>query len=121
MFSFMKKWIFLSLLGTLAGTAFWLHAQTAGLRDKFDGFDTNKDGCIAGSEMDALPLLRSLDLDRDGSLTLLEAGLALRQLKKTQSGSTPASTAVSDRKVFDFLDKDHDGLISAAELPKKIG
>lgn len=119
MFSFMKKWIFLSLLGTLAGTAFWLHAQTAGLRDKFDGFDKDKDGCIAGSEMDALPLLRSLDLDRDGSLTLLEAGLALRQLKKNQSGSTPASTAVSDRKVFDFLDKDHDGLISAAELPKK--
>ncbi len=119
MFSFMKKWIFLSLLFAFAATAYWVHAQTAGLRGRFDGFDTNKDGVLTGSELDASPLLRSLDQDGNGSLTMLEAGLALRQLKKTQTGSAKSSTAASDRKVFDFLDKDHDGQISAAELPKK--
>lgn len=102
-----------------AAAGFYLHAQSAGLRSKFDAFDANKDGVIAGEEMNASPVLAPLDLDGDGRLTLMEAARALRRKSAPDSSPASAEPAPGDRRLFDFLDKNKDGRLVEAELPRK--
>ncbi|MES2593974.1 MAG: redoxin domain-containing protein [Verrucomicrobiota bacterium] len=113
----MKRLTLASFLLIVATGAVFLRAQSAAdLRSKFDAYDTNKDGEIAGEEMNAAPILPRLDLDGDGKLTLIEAAKALRQQAAAPSKSEPAS---GDRGVFDYLDKNKDGVITSEEMPKK--
>jgi mono/diheme cytochrome c family protein/Ca2+-binding EF-hand superfamily protein len=114
----MNKFLFcVSILLILAFVC--VKAQTSGLRERFDGFDANKDGVISGVEMDASPLLRTLDLDQNGSLTLLEAVKALRQRAQASSEATSTGTSGADRRLFDFLDKNKDGTLTREELPRE--
>lgn len=114
--TFMKRSILACSLLAAATGAVFLRAQPADLRAKFDAYDTNKDGEIAGAEMDAAPILPRLDLDGDGKLTLVEATKALRQQGAAPGASASAS---NDRRLFDHLDKNKDGLLSTDEMPRK--
>lgn len=114
----MKRFLFACSLLAVAACAVLLRAQSAELKAKFDGYDTNKDGRIAGEEMQAATILPRLDLNGDGALTLEEAAKALRQQAAAPS-STPTEPAQGDRRVFDYLDKNKDGLLTEGEMPRK--
>lgn len=115
----MKRFLVGSLLLIAAGSAFWLHAQTADLRAKFEGFDANQDGEIAGDEMQASPILPRLDLDGNGRLTLAEAVRAVAQMRRREDAPGENSAQPGDRRLFDFLDKNQDGRLDVAELPRR--
>jgi Ca2+-binding EF-hand superfamily protein/mono/diheme cytochrome c family protein/peroxiredoxin len=83
------------------------------VEEKFRSFDTNGDGAIAGEEMKAAEYLPRLDLDKNGSLTLEEAVKALRgrseEVVRNRAGNG----------LFQQLDKNGDGVLTAEELPKR--
>jgi hypothetical protein len=114
----MKRPAVASLLA-FAAAGFYLHAQSSGLRSKFDAFDSNKDGVIDGEEMNASPVLAPLDLDANGRLTFPEAVKALRQKAAPSSSAPSAEPAPGDRRLFDFLDKNKDGRLVEDELPRR--
>jgi Ca2+-binding EF-hand superfamily protein len=112
----MKRFLLISSVLAVAAFALIVRAQTSDLKARFDAYDINKDGEISGDEMQAAPILPKLDLDADGKLTLIEAAKALRQKIPE---ATPTSSGTGDRRLFDFLDKDKDGKLTAEEMPKK--
>jgi Ca2+-binding EF-hand superfamily protein/mono/diheme cytochrome c family protein/peroxiredoxin len=112
----MKRFLLITSVLAVAAFALIARAQTTELKARFDAYDINKDGEISGDEMQAAPILPKLDLDADGKLTLIEAAKALRQKIPE---ATPTSTGTGDRRLFDFLDKDKDGKLTAEEMPKK--
>ncbi|MBB5036887.1 redoxin domain-containing protein [Prosthecobacter dejongeii] len=97
-----------------------LAAQAASVAERFAGFDKNKDGLIAGEEMQAAPFLPKLDLNGDGSLTLEEAEKAVQladRAKQRKVESPPVGkTGIAE---FDNLDKNGDGLLTENEMPQK--
>lgn len=98
-----------------AGVAFTQNGR--GLEARFDQFDTNKDGVLSGTELDASPILRRLDLNGDGRITKQEALEALGKLQglvkpADSSGSDPNNTGA----VFRAMDKNADGKLSREEL-----
>lgn len=102
-----------------AGVAFTQVARNgSSLEAKFDAFDTNKDGVITGTEMDAAPILRQLDLNQDGTLTKAEALEGLAKLKRAVEPSTSPGGADESRTgpVFRKLDKNGDGKLTTDEL-----
>jgi Ca2+-binding EF-hand superfamily protein/mono/diheme cytochrome c family protein len=112
----MKRFLLITSVLAVAAFALIVRAQTTELKARFDAYDINKDGEISGDEMQAAPILPKLDLDADGKLTLIEAAKALRQKIPE---ATPTYTGTGDRRLFDFLDKDKDGKLTAEEMPKK--
>jgi Ca2+-binding EF-hand superfamily protein/mono/diheme cytochrome c family protein len=106
----------------LITTAWLAMGQESDLQARFEAFDLNHDGVISGTEMQAEAILPRLDLNGDGQLTLAEATQAMRKKKAGASSSPesqPTSPAAGDRRLFDFLDKDHDGRLTSAELPRR--
>jgi len=112
----MKRHLFTIVTIACIAFALLVRAQTTDLKSRFNTYDINKDGEISGDEMSAAPILPKLDLDGDGRLTLIEAARALRQKIPEV---TPTSPGKGDRSLFDFLDKNKDGKLTAEELPKK--
>lgn len=98
-----------------------LCAQNADLAERFKAYDTNNDGIISGGEMNAAPILKRLDLDGSGSLTLEEAAKALRgKLSSEPKPAPPAGTeGAGDDSLFKQLDKNSDGVLMIDELPRK--
>ncbi|MEQ1752088.1 MAG: redoxin domain-containing protein, partial [Prosthecobacter sp.] len=113
----MKRLLLLAALTIIAK----LSAQNADLAERFKGYDTNSDGIIAGEEMNAAPILKRLDLDGSGSLTLEEAAKALRS-KITEAVKPAAPTTTESAGaggLFKQLDKNNDGVLTVEELPRK--
>ena len=121
MVDLMKKTVLLFTFVAVATTAYIAYGQVADLRERFDNFDSNKDGQISGDELSAAPILKKLDLDGNGSLTMIEAAKALKSKfssKKTPATSTSAESG-SERSLFNQLDKNKDGKLDSGEVPKK--
>lgn len=111
-----------TLLATLglvtAGLAFTETVRQGGtLEDKFDRYDSNKDGVLSGAELDAAAILRRLDLNGDGSVNKKEA---LEGLARAKQAATPATQPVAGERrtgvLFRALDKNSDGALSTSEL-----
>ena len=98
-----------------AGAAFTQNGRS--LEARFDQFDTNKDGVLSGTELDASPILRRLDLNGDGNVTKTEA---LEAVGKLQGLLKPDNTSGGDTNttgvVFRAMDKNGDGKLSREEL-----
>lgn len=94
----------------------WSSAQANELRDRFDAFDTNKDGVLSGTELDASPLLRRLDTDGDGEVTLKEAALAIGSAMKKARPAADQFEGLKTTAVFNRLDRNGDGLLTPDEL-----
>lgn len=113
----MKRHHFASLFAIAAIPLLSLAAAQANeLRDRFDAFDTNKDGVLSGTELDASPLLRRLDTNGDGQVTPQEAALAVGAAMKKARPSTEAVTGMKTAAVFDRVDRNGDGILTPDEL-----
>jgi len=100
-------------LFTLASAA-PLMAAPDGLRERFNQFDTSKDGVISGEEMQANPILSSLDLDGNGTLTPQEALRALRQMRRGEGSVakvSPSAVPIQEDKTL----KEQPQLLKPAE------
>jgi Ca2+-binding EF-hand superfamily protein len=131
----MRPRFLVSGLLSLGLAAFVLHA--AGLADeieeKFKQYDTNHDGVLSGDELNASPILRKLDLNGDGKVTLDEAREAIKQWREAgeslkekfregaPGGSGPgvAQGAKFLENLFKRLDKNGDGKLTPDELTDK--
>ncbi len=110
---------FLLPIAVLAACAFGARAaqNAGGLEARFDQFDTNKDGALTGTELDASPILRQLDLNQDGSVNKQEALQGLVKLKRaSEPAAPPAEGEKRTRVVFQAMDKNNDGRLSSDEL-----
>ncbi|MEP6671111.1 MAG: redoxin family protein [Chthoniobacter sp.] len=114
-------------LATFGVAAFLLHTASADeIADKFQQFDTNHDGVLSGDELNASPILRQLDLNGDGQVTLDEAregmakmrnGVVAKLQEKLGGGGADGKLAVEF--VFKRLDKNGDGQLTPDELTDK--
>ncbi len=87
------------------------------LEEKYHAFDTNKDGLIAGEEINAAPVLKQLDLNGDGTLTKQEAVEGVKRLKSGASAEAKTGKkATRTDAAFGYLDKDRNGSLTAIEL-----
>ncbi len=95
-----KRWIFplLALLMALLAVRLW--GQVEGLKSRFEAFDRNADGRIAGDEMKAAAILPKLDLNGDGELTFPEAlkAVAAGKLKARRQGAMAAASALGSQE-----------------------
>ncbi|MCX6853704.1 MAG: redoxin family protein [Verrucomicrobia bacterium] len=117
----MKKTFLTLALLAVATTAYLAYGQVVDLKERFDHYDSNKDGQISGEEMSTAPMLKKLDLDGNGSLTMIEAAKALKgklSPRKSDSETSPSESG-NERGLFDQLDKNKDGKLSSEEVPKK--
>ena len=122
----MKPHLFLFSLASLGLTAF-PHAEppTDEIAEKFQQFDTNHDGVLSGDELNASPILRKLDLNGDGQVTLEEAREAVAKMtaaaakakEKLTEGS--ADGRIATEFLFKRLDKNGDGQLTPDELKDK--
>lgn len=104
--------VLVCLLLIASASVFW--ADVGGKLDaRFKMYDADSDGVIMGEEMNALPLLRQLDLNGDGVLTKKEAAEAL---KKFASQRDTSAGERSTERAFKYLDRDNDGKLSRAEM-----
>ncbi|HRH96763.1 MAG TPA: redoxin domain-containing protein, partial [Prosthecobacter sp.] len=87
-------------------------AQLTEFDEKFKAFDKNSDGVISGDEMNSAAYLRTLDADKNGTLTRDEALQSVRKAQNLVGGSDTSS-------LFKRLDKDGDGRLTEEELPNK--
>lgn len=92
MMSLMKTAVLLFTFLAIAATGDFAFGQVTDLRERFDNFDRNQDGQISGQELSAAPILKKLDLDGNGSLTIIEAAKALEH-KYSASKTAVTSTA----------------------------
>src|SRR5260221_3234854 len=115
-------------LASLGIAALVLHAAAPAdeIEDKFKQFDTNHDGVLSGDELNASPILRQLDLNGDGKVTLEEAreGMAkMRQagenLKDKLREGGGGNGRVAVELLFKRLDKNGDGKLTPDELKDK--
>jgi Ca2+-binding EF-hand superfamily protein len=121
MINLMKKAVVLFTFVAIAATGYFAFGQMTDLRERFDNFDRNKDGQISGEELSAAPILKELDLDDNGSLTMIEAAKALKNKfyanKRAVTSTAPESG--SERRLFNQLDKNKNGKLDSGEVPKK--
>jgi len=121
MINLMKKTVLLFTFVAVAATGYLAFGQMTDLRERFDNFDRNKDGQISGEELSAAPMLKKLDLDDNGSLTMIEAAKALKN-KYSANKTVVTSTAPesgSERRLFNQMDKNKDGKLDSGEVSKK--
>ena len=115
--------------------------DTRKLGERFDQFDINRDGMLSGAELNAHPILKSLDLDGNESVDKKEALAAMVRLKGKSAGEgtdAPKTGVVframdkngdghlsreelSNRQIFDKLDLDKDGVVKLAEAVQALG
>ena len=121
MINLMKKAVVLFTFVAVAATGYFAFGQMTDLRERFDNFERNKDGQISGEELSAAPILKELDLDDNGSLTMIEAAKALKNKfyanKRAVTSTAPESG--SERRLFNQLDKNKNGKLDSGEVPKK--
>jgi Ca2+-binding EF-hand superfamily protein/mono/diheme cytochrome c family protein len=111
----MKKLGFILLAGALLAVSvigLRAQAQLTEFDEKFKAFDKNSDGVISGDEMNSAAYLRTLDADKNGTLTRDEALQSVRKAQNLVGGSDASS-------LFKRLDKDGDGRLTEEELPNK--
>jgi mono/diheme cytochrome c family protein len=111
----MKKLGFILLAGALLAVSvigLRAQAQLTEFDEKFKAFDKNSDGVISGDEMNSAAYLRTLDADKNGTLTRDEALQSVRKAQNLVGGSDTSS-------LFKRLDKDGDGRLTEEELPNK--
>lgn len=101
----------------MASAALFSHGGV--VEDRFKEFDKNGDGVIAGEEMNAAPILKRLDLDGDGKLTLAEAIQAMGALREKAHAAKEKQPAAANEGLFNKLDKNHDGRLTPDELPNQ--
>lgn len=105
--------------------ALLLHTASADeIADKFQQYDTNHDGVLSGDELNASPILRQLDLNGDGKLTLEEAREAIAKFKQASQGwkeklqeAGVGKGGIATELLFKRLDKNGDGKLTPDELP----
>ena len=118
----MKKVVYI-LLGSaaLAGSVTVLRAQVqlSEFDEKFKAFDQNSDGVISGDEMNGARYLPRLDLNKDGKLTREEALQAVQQTRKPASNPIAEIGNEATASIFKRMDKNSDGKLTADELPNK--
>jgi len=113
----MKRHRFAPLLALAAIPLLSLAAAQANeLKDRFNGFDTNQDGVLSGAELDASPLLRRLDTDGNGEVTLKEAALAIGAAMKKTRSATDSLEGMKTTAVFNRMDRNGDGSLTPDEL-----
>lgn len=105
-------------------------AQLAEFKEVFSMFDADGDGTIDAAELEnilrdlgtpatrteILELLAVVDTDSNGVIDFEE--FCVMMLERNKSGKAPSSQMQEEeiKSVFRALDKDNDGLISAADL-----
>ncbi|MCP5556505.1 MAG: EF-hand domain-containing protein [Verrucomicrobiaceae bacterium] len=94
------------------------------LEKRFDAFDSNHDGKLTGGELAQAPYLRNLDADKNGEVTLAEARVGVLGLLKKGAEAAKTSFAESGEPnrtaaVFERLDKNGDGRLTADELQSR--
>jgi len=118
---------FLTLPFLCAATlAFADEAPTDEIAEKFKQLDTNHDGVLSGDELNALPILRKLDLNGDGKVTLEEAREAIAKMRgdvvsllKEKLGDFGTDSRLAADLLFKRFDKNEDGKLTPDELPNK--
>ncbi|MEI9895807.1 MAG: redoxin family protein [Chthoniobacter sp.] len=116
-------------LACLGVAAFLLHTASADeIGDKFQQFDTNHDGVLSGDELNASPILRQLDLNGDGQVTLEEAREGVAKMRNTAAAKLQEKLGGADEAgggklavefLFKRLDKNADGKLTPDELTDK--
>ena len=101
-----------AMLAATAGGLVFSFAASAG-EDKFQKFDTNKDGTISSAEhaAGAREMFAKMDADGDGNVTVAEMNASHEHAKPDESGG-PKMTSADKIKT---IDSDRDGAITATE------
>ncbi|HKE96066.1 MAG TPA: hypothetical protein VKB34_17290 [Povalibacter sp.] len=89
-------------------------SHLAGAAKRFESMDTNKDGKVTAAEISASRGAESIAWANEQ----ISATEKIRELDTNKDGAlTAREYADSSQKMFDKLDVDGDGVLSAAEMP----
>ncbi len=117
----LKIFLALTAFAALVAAVAYAEQKENRLEARFNEYDTNSDGVLAGTELDASPLLKRLDLNGDGRITKPEALQGLIKLRQATNSTPSASESASTDSnktgpVFNRLDANHDGKLTPDEL-----
>ena len=113
-----------ALFTPLLASGIFLNAADP-LADRFNQYDKDGDGRVSMAELEGSPVLKKLDLDGDGYVTLEETRQGMGRLRDAVTKrATPSSTNDEQGSqplelVFKQLDRNNDGKLTKDELPRE--